>query len=228
MKYSQLLITLLLSANIPLALAAEQRQHGAHEHGFGKLDIALEGKELHIALDSPAANIVGFEHTTRNETDHEIVEKALTLLKAGSTLFTFPKSSECRLINSDIDSALDNHEEHVASNHEEHEASHGEKHQKDNDHKETHTDIRATWHFDCANLATLDRISVRIFELFPNTEHLQVQFITETKQSATKLTASQSELPAPIASIKSVSPYIGNPAFNTNTTSLASALTIFP
>jgi len=36
------------------------RQHGAHQHGHGTLQVALDGEELVAELRVPAVNVVGF------------------------------------------------------------------------------------------------------------------------------------------------------------------------
>ena len=42
--------------------AEEHRQLGAHVHGHGRLNIAIEGKKISLELEVPGADIVGFEH----------------------------------------------------------------------------------------------------------------------------------------------------------------------
>ncbi len=40
----------------------EHRQLGAHVHGHGHLNIAIEGKTVSMELEVPGADVVGFEH----------------------------------------------------------------------------------------------------------------------------------------------------------------------
>ena len=47
--------------------AQEHRQHGSHQHGVGRLNLAQEDTEIRLELDSPAANIVGFEYAPSSE-----------------------------------------------------------------------------------------------------------------------------------------------------------------
>ena len=60
------------------------------------------------------------------------------------------------------------------------------------EHEDTHADITAVYRFTCAHPEALDRVEVRLFDHFPMTERLQVQYITEEHQGAAGLTASQS------------------------------------
>ena len=61
----------------------EHRQHDSHVHGIASMNLALEGDEVHIELDSPAANIVGFEHAPSSKADHAAVDKAVAMLNDG-------------------------------------------------------------------------------------------------------------------------------------------------
>lgn len=193
------LFALMLVANMPWAFAGENRQHGAHEHGVGKLDIAQEGGALQLELDSPAINIVGFEHEPNSEDDHHALERALAQLKKGAGLFTLPKSANCRLVDADADTPLMDHDEEEAHHESEHHDEHAEhaghhKHEHEPGHDRAHSDITARWRFDCAHPDALDRLGVNLFKAFPLTERLQVQYITERGQGAAVLNALQSEL----------------------------------
>jgi hypothetical protein len=166
----------------------EHRQHAAHRHGVGKINIAQEDKEIYIELDCPAANIVGFEHAPESEADHDALEKALAQLKNGTGLFLLPDAAGCRLVDADITTPLQDH----ADDSSHHEA--GEHHADEDSHEhegETHSDITATWRYSCANPEALDQVSVQLFEVFPMTERLQVQFISGKRQGAAELSASQ-------------------------------------
>ena len=44
----------------------EKRQLGSHEHGVSTLQIALEGQYIQMELESPANDIIGFEHLPKN------------------------------------------------------------------------------------------------------------------------------------------------------------------
>ena len=62
-------------ALLPLAIAhaADEHDHehehgslGAHEHGVGRLNAVLDGQALELEFDSPAMNLVGFEHKAQS------------------------------------------------------------------------------------------------------------------------------------------------------------------
>jgi hypothetical protein len=171
----------------------EHRQHGAHVHGIAALNLALEGQEVHIELDSPAANIVGFEHAPSSEADHAALDKAVALLKDGDRLFRFNEGAGCRMESAKVTSEL-LEEEHEDHEHEKREGHTGEKHEDAHDEHEhageTHSDIEAAYHFECAAPGKLTQLTVEIFEAFPVTERLNVQYVIESKQGAAELTAS--------------------------------------
>jgi hypothetical protein len=96
----------------------EHRHHEAHVHGIAALNLALEGEEVHIELDSPAANIVGFEHAPSSEADHAALDKAVATLKNGDELFRFNEEAGCRMEKAMVTSELLEEEHH----------DHGDKH----------------------------------------------------------------------------------------------------
>lgn len=54
---------------------------GKHEHGVAQLNVALDGKTLELELDSPAMNLVGFEHAASTDADKAAVAKARAQLE---------------------------------------------------------------------------------------------------------------------------------------------------
>lgn len=199
---------LLLAGTLLPVLADEHRQHGAHEHGVCSLNIAQDGTGLQIELDSPAVNIVGFEHAPSSEEEHEALESALERLRDGAALFILSGEAGCRLVSADAKTPLADHEageahpvdSHDDEHHEahqeerEHHDGHEQEHEEGHEHEETHADIEAAWRFSCGHPEMLDRIGVRLFDVFPRMQRLQVQYITEKQQGAASLNASQPEL----------------------------------
>ena len=138
--------------------AQEVRQHGAHAHGIGELNIVVEGNGLLIELISPSANIVGFEHSPNSADEIETVKQAQADLHQANTLFTLSVEAQCRIEHvetesdlikehevSDSDEAHEEHEvkeegeEHEA--HEEHEANEAdEEHEAHEEHAESEAD----------------------------------------------------------------------------------------
>lgn len=174
----------------------EHRQHDAHVHGIAALNLALEGEEVHVELDSPAANIVGFEHAPASEADHAALDKAVATLNKGDQLFLFNKEAGCKMEKAMVASALLEEEHH--DHEEKHSDDHGHKEKGEHGHdehgheeheEETHSDIEAVYHFECDQPGKLMQLTVELFEAFPATEEINVQYVIEAKQGAKELTA---------------------------------------
>ena len=152
----------------------------AHEHGVASLNVALDGQTLEIQLQSPAMNLVGFEHEAKSEADKAKVAAARQHLEQPQALFALPIEAKCALQDSELDSPLFGghaHDEH------EHADEHG------------HSDIDASYRFACSNAEALQTLELgSFFGTFPGTEKLEVQLIGPSGQQGAELTPSNSRL----------------------------------
>lgn len=184
-----------LAAPVAAPVGAAEREHGAHEHGVGQLNVAIEGDEVEIELIAPGADIVGFEHEAETEADKAAVAEAAALLADGPAIFVFPDGAACALEEAEVESALlegeHAHEEHADEKHSDEEHAHEE---HAGEEGESHSEFHAHYHFECGNPGALDHIEVRYFEHFPNAEELDVQTITDDGQGAQELTAEAARL----------------------------------
>lgn len=164
---------------------SEMRQHEAHEHGSARLNVALEGAELYAEFASPAANIVSFEYRARTAEEKKTVHEALEMLEHGSRLLRPTAAARCRL--SEVDSEMleggHGHQQHD-------EEEHGEE-----EHGEMHSEFHVSYRFACGAPEALDSIEVKIFELFPGTERIESQVITDRGQTRVELTPKRPNLP---------------------------------
>ncbi|MEO0680769.1 MAG: DUF2796 domain-containing protein [Pseudomonadota bacterium] len=80
------------------AQASDRRSLGAHEHGVGILTIAAEGGRVAMELESPGADIVGFEHPAEGAEDRAAIEDAIAALARPSALFALPEAAGCTVI----------------------------------------------------------------------------------------------------------------------------------
>ncbi|MDZ7828904.1 MAG: DUF2796 domain-containing protein [Halofilum sp. (in: g-proteobacteria)] len=178
------------------AANAERRDHGAHVHGVMEMDVAALGEELEIALRSPAMNIVGFEHAPRTDEQHARLDNAVAGLRDGAALFDFANAG-CALreveVHHEHEADGHGHDEHADHEHEEHEheddhAGQEDEHEHEAGHEDaTHSEIRAHYDFACEGAVT--RLTTTLFERFPRTESIRVQFLTDDAQGAQTLTA---------------------------------------
>jgi hypothetical protein len=150
----------------------------AHEHGVASLNLVLDGQNVILELQSPAANIVGFEHLPTSETDLAITKQARHRLEQAQNLFVFSEAAACILEESEAKSPLF--------------AVAGVEHDDHGARGIAHADINARFHFACANPDALQKIEVKLFDAFPNTEKLLLQAITPKGQQGGELTPAQS------------------------------------
>jgi hypothetical protein len=155
----------------------EPRHHEAHQHGVARLQVALEGEALDIALQSPAMNIVGFEHPPHDAAQQQRVAEAIALLRRGEVLFLTPAAAQCQLQQAEVESSL-------LAGHDEHEAGHMDDHDEDG---AGHAEFVASYHFHCRNPAALPGMDVALFTHFPATVELEVELLSDRGQMAVEL-----------------------------------------
>jgi hypothetical protein len=136
------------------------------------LNVAVDGADLFLELISPAANIVGFEHSPDTEVQEDAVEKALDKLESGEILFVLPCNAQGELAESTVETDIEQADE-----------------------TESHSEFRAEYHFFCENPEKLTHIDVMLLRAFPGIERIEVQLFTDRKQTALELTAKKTRIP---------------------------------
>lgn len=174
--------------------AGEHRQHGAHEHGVAHLNVAVEGNNLVIELFSPAANIVGFEHHPKTQAQKKQVKEAREKLGAAEMLFKLPTQAQGRLVSSNVDTNIDSDSADASYHHEEagihdEDEQNALDHHNDEQEHSRHSDFKAQYQFFCDTPEKLAYLDVMLFQIFPGIQHIEVQILTDTGQSAKELTA---------------------------------------
>ena len=165
--YIIILFALLFSLNLYAQNAKHghegHREHQAHVHGLAEMTFAQVGQKVEINLESPSANIVGFEHKASTEKQENAVIKVKTLLESPQQLFIF-NGTRCDIAKTtvDVSSLLSHHEE-------EHEKRYDDKHVK------THSEITANYQFTCKHGSKLKTVSVELLAKFPGIKKLETQ-----------------------------------------------------
>ena len=175
-----ILVSLLASST---AHADEVRQLEAHEHGLGRLDIAIDGPAVAISFEAPGADIVGFEYAPEAEADIALVDAALADLESPLSLFAMPAAAGCRVTSARVTLLTDSTH---ASDHD-HGHNHGgdQAHDHEHDHEVvTHSEFRADYMLTCADPDAIERIAFPYFDRFPNALELEVQVVTPRGASA--------------------------------------------
>jgi len=182
-------------ALLPLAAAhaAEEHDHehgslGAHEHGVGRLNAALDGQTLELELESPAMNLVGFEHAATTDADKAKVAAVRAQLEKPLTLFNLPKAAGCVVARQELESPLFGDKPDADDDHDE-DANAGQEHHHD------HSEIHAHYQFSCSAPGALKTLDLaNIFNTFPATQKIQVQLISPSGQQGVEVTAKAAAL----------------------------------
>ncbi len=182
-------------AATPLGAEEAHRAAGAHEHGHSRLDIAIEGNRIEMALTAPGADIVGFEHAATSDADQAAVAEAKAMLGMPLQQFVLPAAAGCTVSAATVELQQE-HGEHAdeaeahADDHAEHEGE-AEAHADDHGEHEGeagHNEFHATYALSCADPAKLDGITFAFFDRFPGAQEVEVSVITENGQSSFEVT----------------------------------------
>ena len=183
---------------VAIAQAADEHDHdhehgslGAHEHGVGRLNAVLDGQALELELDSPAMNLVGFEHLATSAADKAKVAAARKQLENPLALFNLPKAAGCVISSQELNSPLfGDKPEADHDDDDDHDAKDGA-----HEHHHDHSEIHAHYQFTCATPTALGNLDLtQVFKTFPATQKIQVQLIGPSGQQGVEATATAATL----------------------------------
>lgn len=167
--------------NVTQAVAEEQRQAGAHEHGQGVFQMVVEGDHAVIELAAPSFDLIGFEHAPSTPEQRVAMADAAALLSRPDTLFAMPDGAGCAIGEIEIAFGAtrgdDSHGDHEGHDHGEH------KHDDDHD-EDAHSEVTASYHLACGDTGAIDRVTFGYFDAFPNAVALEVVILSEAGQNA--------------------------------------------
>ena len=158
---------------------SKQVKHSAHEHGVAKMNIAVIGQEIQIELDSPAYNIVGFEHQPKNSKQHKTVKKAEQSLVKPKKLVKV-ENNTCTVENAKIESPFADHDDHAHHDHGKH-AEHAK------EGEETHSEYALEYHLVCDSAEIKQVDFSGLFKKFANFSEIRVQWLSNEKQGDAEL-----------------------------------------
>ncbi|WP_372874560.1 DUF2796 domain-containing protein [Pseudomonas sp.] len=166
------------------AHANDHAEHGsldAHEHGAARLNVVLDGQALELELESPAMNLVGFEHAAESDADKAKVAAARSQLQDPQALFGLA-AGNCTVSETELESALFEEDEEHKEHH-------------DHDEGSAHSEIHAHYQLDCKKPGELKQLNLgELFKRFPATEKIQVQLIGPNGQQGVELTPAKPSL----------------------------------
>ena len=176
-------------ALLPLAVAHAHEDHDhdhdhahssleAHEHGVARLNVALEGKILELELESPAMNLVGFEHAANSDDDKAKVAAVRAQLENPLALFALAKAANCKESAQELESPLFSDKPASVKG------------------EQGHSEIHAHYTFDCEKPEQLTKLDLSpLFKAFPATNSIQLQLIGPNGQQGIEATAAHASIP---------------------------------
>jgi hypothetical protein len=191
-----------LSLSSVLALAEDDfRQHQAHIHGSVEFNIAQDGQDLLVEILAPGADIVGFEHHPKNAQQTETLHNALDKLNDSESILKLPSAAKCAMVSASITHTLGVDDKKYHSKHDHHEHDHDthiskhddhDKHEHSEHHEEhhgesTHGAFNIAYQYQCQDFSKLNQIDTDWFQLFPATQGISVNLLTDSAQLATEL-----------------------------------------
>lgn len=170
-------------ACVPAQAAEEHRELGPHEHGHGRLNIAIEGKRVSMELEVPGADIAGFEHEASTDEQKAVVEKAKATLADALSIFKLPAAAKCALADANVAIQAEDEHEHEAEQKDEAE---GEEHH--------HSEFHVTYAIDCAAPEKLTGIDFGYFDAFAGAQTLNINLVTAKGQTQYEVTRAKPRL----------------------------------
>jgi hypothetical protein len=166
MQHSIGLLPALLVA-LPLS-AQEFTQKAAHEHGRVSVNVAVDGEDVAVDLESPALHVVGFERAPRDEAERRAAADAVAWLRAGRRIAGVPAGAGCRLVSASAEAPQGG---------EDHDHDHEHEHDDEKSGEEEHADYRGSWRFRCANPEALAWIELWALDRLQGVESVRVNII---------------------------------------------------
>lgn len=179
----------------PVLAQEEHREAGAHMHGHGTLNMAIEGNKVAMELVAPGSDIVGFEHEASTDEQKAKVKAAIeTLEKGAGDLFAFSEAAKCIVSSAKAEvESMGEHDDHdhgKEAKKDDHDHDHDhEKEAKKDDHdhdheKEAshegeaeHSEFHAAYELECAAPGELRELNVQFFKKFPSSKELAVTVV---------------------------------------------------
>ncbi len=132
---------------------AKTETQKAHIHGLATLTLALENEVFEIQIESPAANLIGFEHNASSPEEKQVVKQTETILKSPKRLFSFA-GTNCKPTETTVDISGVMDSEHDQHEHHTHSKGHGDS---------SHSEITVSYHLSCKDTEKLNSVAIALF-----------------------------------------------------------------
>ena len=167
----------------------------AHVHGKASLNLVLDGQSLFIEFESPAYNLVGFEHEPKDQIQQKEVQDTLSLLSRPRKVFGFSAQAGCLVERFSVTTTMAGvGKNKVGYEEEHHEEEHHYHSDGDSTNKESHSEFKANYLMICSEPEKLRTIEFKLFKEFLGLKSVQVQWINGEGQGYIELNAESSKL----------------------------------
>jgi hypothetical protein len=140
------------------------------------MEVALDGPRLTVRLDSPLANIVGFERAPRTDYERQRVNAAVERLRAGEALIKTYGPAGCVLSSVQLDAPVLGLKADGGSAAAAQPVPAGK-------NNEPHAELAGTYAFECKQPEELKFIDVGLFSAFSGFRRIDVQMAGPGRQS---------------------------------------------
>lgn len=138
-----------------------------HAHGAGKLDVAVEGARLTIAVEVPLEDLVGFERAPKSDRERAAIDAMSAYFRSGKAFVPSPAAS-CALGEAKVETTTPD---------------------------KGHAELTATFTYQCAAPAELKQVDVPLFQEYKRLKRLDARVVTPRGQKAARLTPQKRTLP---------------------------------
>ena len=160
------LVVSLISLSV---LAHEHREHGAHQHGAGKMGIAFDGKAGKIDFKIASESIFGFEHEAKSAADKKRKTEGLKLLETKmSEMVSFEKSLNCVITTEKIEVLQEK--------------------------KSSHSDTAASYNVTCEKSPAGSELVFNFQSVFPKIRDLDVDVVVDNLQKSIEAKANGTKI----------------------------------
>ncbi len=185
MYRSSILAAALICAAFPANAEEARRELGPHQHGHGRLNIAIEASRVSMELEVPAHDIVGFEHEPNTPEQKAAMEKAKATLAGGLALFKPSAAAECKLTNAKISTEAEHEHEHDHA---------GKAEEKHEEAEHQHSEFHVEYELECKSAAKLTSLTFDYFKAFSGAQELDVAIVSPKGQTSYEVTREKPNL----------------------------------
>ncbi|XZG71241.1 ZrgA family zinc uptake protein [Chitinibacteraceae bacterium HSL-7] len=156
-----MLARLLLLSTALVPAFSQAHDHGAHVHGAAEIEVVIDGNTIAVALESPADNLLGFEHAPKTDAQKKKLAAVTAQLQQPNSVLTVPAG--CTAATPSVDMPAF----------------------KGGDH----ADIRAEYQLSCTSRP--ESLTLALWKNFPRIERVKAAIAASDGQRALKLKRGQ-------------------------------------